>query len=95
VRRPETVPRGDGKATIESKTKKFPGAVSDGAITASTPRCTRAHRVMVIRTAIAREDGKIVAKVTQKQAFSLPRTDEQRPGRSRRNSDRMRRWTRW
>jgi len=62
-----------GTATIESKTN-FLRAVRDGAITASTRPLHAGRTMMVIETEIAREDGKLVAKVTQTQAFHYPRS---------------------
>jgi uncharacterized protein (TIGR00369 family) len=55
-------------ATVESKTN-FLRAVRDGAITASTRPLHRARTLIVLETEIAREDGALVAKVTQTQIF--------------------------
>lgn len=61
-----------GTATIESKTNFLRG-VREGAVTAATRPLHRGRTMMVIETEIAREDGKLVAKVTQTQAFHYPR----------------------
>ena len=61
-----------GTATIESKTN-FLRVVRDGAITASTRPLHAGRTLIVIESEIAREDGALVAKVTQSQAFHYPR----------------------
>ncbi len=61
-----------GTATIESKTN-FLRAVREGAVTASTRPLHAGRTMIVIETEIVREDGALVAKVTQTQAFHLPR----------------------
>ena len=61
-----------GTATIESKTNFLRG-VREGAVTASTRPLHAGRTTIVIETEIAREDGKLVAKVTQTQAFHYPR----------------------
>jgi 1,4-dihydroxy-2-naphthoyl-CoA hydrolase len=55
-------------ATVESHTH-FLRAVRDGAIAASTRPLHRARTLIVLETEIAREDGTLVAKVTQTQIF--------------------------
>ncbi|HXN37282.1 MAG TPA: PaaI family thioesterase [Solirubrobacteraceae bacterium] len=55
-------------ATVESHTH-FLRAVRDGAITATTRPLHRARTLIVLETEIAREDGTLVAKVTQTQIF--------------------------
>ena len=62
-----------GTATIESKTN-FLRAVREGAVTASTRPLHRGRTLIVLETDIAREDGALVARVTQTQAFHHPRT---------------------
>jgi len=57
-----------GTATIESKTN-FMRAVRDGAVTASTRPLHAGRNFMVLETELARDDGKLAAKVTQTQAF--------------------------
>jgi 1,4-dihydroxy-2-naphthoyl-CoA hydrolase len=57
-----------GTATIESKTN-FLRAVRGGAVTATTTPLHSGRTVMVLETELARDDGKLVAKVTQTQAF--------------------------
>lgn len=62
-----------GTATIESKTN-FLRAVREGAVTASTRPLHRGRTLIVLETDIAREDGALVARVTQTQAFHYPRS---------------------
>jgi uncharacterized protein (TIGR00369 family) len=61
-----------GTATIESKTN-FLRAVREGAVTATTRPLHRGRTMIVLETDIAREDGALVARVTQTQAFHYPR----------------------
>jgi 1,4-dihydroxy-2-naphthoyl-CoA hydrolase len=61
-----------GTATIESKTNLM-RAVRDGTVTAATRPLHSGRTLMVIETAITREDGSLVAKVTQTQVFHYPR----------------------
>jgi 1,4-dihydroxy-2-naphthoyl-CoA hydrolase len=61
-----------GTATIESKTN-FLRAVREGSITAATRPLHKGRTMIVLETEIAREDGSLVAKVTQTQAFHYPR----------------------
>jgi uncharacterized protein (TIGR00369 family) len=57
-----------GTATIESKTN-FLRAVRDGAVTATTRPLHRGRTLIVIESELERDDGKLVAKVTQTQVF--------------------------
>lgn len=61
-----------GTATIESKTNFLRG-VRDGAITASARPLHRGRTMAVIETEVMHDDGRMVAKVTQTQAFHYPR----------------------
>jgi 1,4-dihydroxy-2-naphthoyl-CoA hydrolase len=61
-----------GTATIESKTN-FLRAVREGAVTATSRPLHKGRTMIVIETELAREDGALVAKVTQTQAFHYPR----------------------
>jgi 1,4-dihydroxy-2-naphthoyl-CoA hydrolase len=61
-----------GTATIESKTNFLRG-VRDGAITATSRPLHRGRTLMVLETAVEREDGKLAAKVTQTQVYHYPR----------------------
>jgi uncharacterized protein (TIGR00369 family) len=61
-----------GTATIESKTN-FMRGVREGAVTATTRPLHKGRTTIVIETEITREDGALVAKVTQTQAFHFPR----------------------
>jgi 1,4-dihydroxy-2-naphthoyl-CoA hydrolase len=63
------LPQGaSGTATIESKTN-FLRAVTAGAVTATTRPLHRGRTMIVLETELQREDGKLVAKVTQTQVF--------------------------
>ena len=67
------VPEGAvGTATIESKTN-FLRAVREGAVTASSRPLHLGRSMVVVETELARDDGKLAAKVTQTQAFHYPR----------------------
>lgn len=57
-----------GTATIESKTNFLRG-VQSGALTATTRPLHRGRTLIVLETELAREDGKLAAKVTQTQTF--------------------------
>jgi 1,4-dihydroxy-2-naphthoyl-CoA hydrolase len=62
-----------GTATIESKTN-FMRAVRGGAVLASTRPLHRGQTMIVVESELNREeDGGLVAKVTQTQAFHYPR----------------------
>jgi uncharacterized protein (TIGR00369 family) len=63
-----------GTATIESKTNFLRG-VREGAITASSRLLHRGRTMAVIETEVVRADGKLVAKVTQTQAYHYPRPE--------------------
>jgi uncharacterized protein (TIGR00369 family) len=58
--------------TIESKTN-FLRAVRDGAVTATSRPLHRGRVFIAVETELARDDGKLAAKVTQTQAFLYPR----------------------
>jgi 1,4-dihydroxy-2-naphthoyl-CoA hydrolase len=60
-----------GTATIESKTN-FLRAVREGTVTSSTRPIHKGRTLIVIETELTREDGALVAKVTQTQAFHCP-----------------------
>ena len=63
------LPQGaQGTATIESKTN-FLRAVTGGAATAITRPLHKGRTLMVLETEVARDDGKLAAKVTQTQVF--------------------------
>jgi uncharacterized protein (TIGR00369 family) len=61
-----------GTATIESKTNFLRG-VREGSVTAGTRPLHTGRTMIVLETEIVREDGILVAKVTQTQAFHYPR----------------------
>jgi uncharacterized protein (TIGR00369 family) len=61
-----------GTATIESKTN-FMRGVRDGAVLARTTPLHKGRTTIVLETELSREDGKLVAKVTQTQAFLFAR----------------------
>ena len=60
-----------GTATIESKTNFLRG-IREGAVTARTRPLHKGRTLIVIETELTREDGALVAKVTQTQAFHYP-----------------------
>ena len=57
-----------GTTTIESKTN-FLRAVTGGAVTATTRPLHKGRTLLVLETELARDDGKLAAKVTQTQIF--------------------------
>lgn len=57
-----------GTATIESKTN-FLRAVRGGSITAATRPLHRGRTLIVLETEVARDDGKLAAKVSQTQIY--------------------------
>ncbi len=59
-------------ATIESKTNFLRG-VRDGSVIASASPLHRGRTMIVIETQIVADDGALVAKCTQTQAFHYPR----------------------
>jgi 1,4-dihydroxy-2-naphthoyl-CoA hydrolase len=59
-----------GTATIESKTN-FLRAVTEGAVNATTRPLHRGRSIVVLETELRRQDGKLAAKVTQTQTFSV------------------------
>ena len=61
-----------GTATIESKTNFLRG-VREGAVTSTTRPLHRGRTMMVLETELADDEGRLVAKVTQTQAFHYPR----------------------
>jgi 1,4-dihydroxy-2-naphthoyl-CoA hydrolase len=61
-----------GTATIESKTN-FLRAIAAGAVTATTRPLHRGRTLIVLETAVTRDDGKLAAKVTQTQTYHYPR----------------------
>lgn len=61
-----------GTATIESKTN-FLRAVQDGAAIATTKPLHKGRTLIVVETEVAREDGKLAAKVTQTQIYHYAR----------------------
>lgn len=61
-----------GTATIESKTN-FLRSVREGALTATTRPLHKGRTMIVLETELARDDGKLAAKVTQTQAYHYPR----------------------
>ena len=61
-----------GTATIESKTN-FMRGVLEGAVLSSTRPLHKGRTTIVLETELTREDGKLIAKVTQTQAFLFPR----------------------
>ena len=67
-----SLPEGaQGTTTIESKTN-FLRAVRGGTVTASTRPLHAGRTLAVLETELTRDDGALVAKVTQSQAFQYP-----------------------
>ena len=62
-----------GTATIESNTN-FLRAVREGAVVASTRPLHKGRTLIVLESELAREDGALIGKVTQTQAFHYPGT---------------------
>lgn len=60
-----------GTATIESKTN-FLRAVRDGSVTATARPLHKGRTLIVIETEVARDDGKLAAKVSQTQIYHYP-----------------------
>lgn len=72
------VPQGAGTTTIESKTNFLSSAPSGQKVIATCEPVHKGRRTQVWRTTVAREDGKIVAVVTQTQmVLEAPKTAEQ------------------
>jgi uncharacterized protein (TIGR00369 family) len=61
-----------GTATIESKTN-FLRAIREGAVTASTRPLHKGRTMIVVESELADSNERLVAKVTQTQAFHYPR----------------------
>jgi uncharacterized protein (TIGR00369 family) len=61
-----------GTATIESKTN-FLRAVQGGTVTATTRPLHKGRTLIVLETELVRDDGKLVAKVTQTQIYHYAR----------------------
>jgi 1,4-dihydroxy-2-naphthoyl-CoA hydrolase len=61
-----------GTATVESKTN-FMRPVREGAVLAGTRPLHKGRTMIVLESELTREDGALVAKVTQTQAFHYPR----------------------
>jgi 1,4-dihydroxy-2-naphthoyl-CoA hydrolase len=61
-----------GTATIESKTNFLRG-VREGAVTATSRPLHKGRTMIVIETELTDDEGRLVAKVTQTQAFHYPR----------------------
>jgi uncharacterized protein (TIGR00369 family) len=62
-----------GTSTIESKTN-FLGAVREGTVTATARPLHVGRTTIVVETELRRDDGRLVAKVTQTQTVLLPRS---------------------
>lgn len=62
-----------GTSTIESKTN-FLGGVRDGTVTATARPLHVGGTTIVVETELRREDGRLVAKVTQTQTVLRPRS---------------------
>ena len=73
-----------GTATVESKTN-FLRAVRGGAVTATTRPLHKGRTLIVVETELARDDGKVAAKVTQTQVYHFSRDRGGHPGARIRN----------
>lgn len=65
-------PDAQGTATVESKTN-FLRAVQSGSATATSTPLHKGRTMIVVETEVARDDGKLVAKVTQTQIYHYAR----------------------
>jgi 1,4-dihydroxy-2-naphthoyl-CoA hydrolase len=63
-----------GTATIESKTN-FLRAVREGTVTSNSRPLHKGRTMIVIETEITRDDGTLIAKTTQTQAFNYRPTE--------------------
>jgi uncharacterized protein (TIGR00369 family) len=66
------LPQGHSTTTIESKTNFFSAGVEGGKVIATTTPIHRGRSTMVWQTRIERDDGKLVALVTQTQMVLAP-----------------------
>ena len=66
------LPKGHSTTTIESKTNVFSAGVEGGKVVAVTTPIHRGRSTMVWQTRIERDDGKLVALVTQTQMVLAP-----------------------
>jgi uncharacterized protein (TIGR00369 family) len=67
------LPEGHTTTTIESKTNFFSAGIEGGKIIATTTPIHRGRSTMVWQTRVERDDGKLVALVTQTQMILSPR----------------------
>ncbi len=70
------LPEGARTTTIESKTNFFSKAPSEAKVTGECRPLHRGRRTMVWQTRVSREDGRLVALVTQTQMVLPPREQE-------------------
>ena len=70
-----SLPDGAGPTTVESKTNFFSSGVEGGKVLGTTTPLHRGRSTMVWQTRVERDDGRLVAVVTQTQIV-LPRTKE-------------------
>jgi uncharacterized protein (TIGR00369 family) len=67
------LPEGHSTTTIESKTNFFSAGIEGGRVIGTTTPIHRGRSTMVWQTRIERDDGKLVALVTQTQMILAPR----------------------
>ena len=67
------LPEGHSTTTIESKTNFFSAGIEGGKVIATTTPVHRGRSTMVWQTRVERDDGKLVAIVTQTQMVLAPR----------------------
>ena len=68
------LPEGHSTTTIESKTNFFSSGVEGGKVIATTTPIHRGRSTMVWQTRVERDDGKLVAMVTQTQMVLSPKS---------------------
>ncbi len=67
------LPEGHSTTTIESKTNFFSAGIEGGKVIATTTPIHRGRSTMVWQTRIERDDGRLVALITQTQMVLAPR----------------------
>ncbi len=67
------LPEGHSTTTVESKTNFFSAGIEGGKVIATTTPIHRGRSTMVWQTRIERDDGKLVALITQTQMVLAPR----------------------
>ncbi len=68
------LPEGHSTTTIESKTNFFSAGLEGGKVVATTTPVHRGRSTMVWQTRVERDDGKLVALITQTQMVLAPKS---------------------